>query len=278
QKLLFLFTRKQQKEERPYSFLPYHYGCFSFTANNDIQVLIKNGYLLKLKDNNDKDYYKINSEFSNYISELNLFDQGYLRNIKKEFSNFSQEDIIRYTYENYPFFAINSKIAKDILTEEGLQKVEKQKRHIPETQLFTIGYEGLSLEEYINKLLINDVRLLCDVRKNAYSQKYGFSKAVLAQACEGANIHYEHIPELGIVSDKRQNLQTQKDYDILFEEYERTTLKDNNDALLKVRDFINKYGRIALTCFEKDPKQCHRSRVAKALINLPDIDYTLKEL
>ena len=46
----------------------------------------------------------------------------------------------------------------------------------------TIGYEGLSLEQYIVTLLINDVRVLCDVRKNAYSQKFGFSKNQLAKA------------------------------------------------------------------------------------------------
>ena len=161
---------------------------------------------------------------------------------------------------------------------DEMARIEKQKRHFEEPTLFTIGYEGLSIEAYINRLIINDARLLCDVRKNAYSQKYGFSKSQLAMACAGVGIKYVHVPQLGIESDKRTNLRSQLDYDILFDEYERTTLKQNIEALLYIRGLIDTEKRIALTCFEKDPKQCHRSRVAKALMQLPDIDYSFKVL
>ncbi|WP_348602891.1 DUF488 family protein [Bartonella tribocorum] len=41
---------------------------------------------------------------------------------------------------------------------------------------FTIGYEGKSLENYLNCLLENNIKILCDVRKNPISRKYGFSK------------------------------------------------------------------------------------------------------
>lgn len=207
-----------------------------------------------------------------------MFEQQYLRDIKRQFGNYTQNDLIKYTYVNYPFWAINSAIADTLLNDEELANVKKQKKVFHETQLFTIGYEGLSLEQYINKLLLKDIRVLCDVRKNAYSQKYGFSKAVLSKACAGANIEYIHIPQLGIESDKRQSLNCQIDYDILFDEYERTTLKDNQEALLYVRSIIDKNKRVALTCFEKDPKQCHRTRVANALMALPDIDYSLMQL
>lgn len=116
------------------------------------------------------------------------------------------------------------------------------------------------------------------MRKNAFSQKYGFSKSQLQKACEGVGIKYVHIPELGIESDKRQDLSSQTDYDVLFEDFERTTLKTNYDALLKVKEIINKDKRVALTCFEKNPLQCHRTRVANALMQLPDINYTFKAL
>ena len=136
----------------------------------------------------------------------------------------------------------------------------------------------ISLETYINRLIVNDVHLLCDVRKNAFSQKYGFSKSQLDMACSGVGIKYVHVPQLGIESDKRRDLRSQRDYDILFDEYERTTLKENIEALFYVRSLIETDKRIALTCFEKDPKQCHRSRVAKALMQLPNPSYTLAQL
>lgn len=144
--------------------------------------------------------------------------------------------------------------------------------------LFTIGYESLSLESYINKLIINDVRVLCDVRKNAFSQKYGFSKSQLQQACTRVGIEYIHIPELGIDSEERQDLVSQKDYDILFAKYERTTLKTNETYLTIILNKIQEKGRVALTCFEKSPIQCHRGRVAKRLMAMPNKKFDLKNL
>lgn len=271
-KYLFLLTRKQ--DNKVFDFIPYKYGCFSYQAQWDISAMQKQGYL-NMSDNTVELLQN-----DNFISMLDMFDQSYLRQLKTEFAGYTKEDIIRYTYQKFPYYATKSAIAQDILAEypESLEKIEKQKRHYTEPQLFTIGYEGLSFEDYLNKLIINDVHILCDVRKNAYSQKYGFSKAPLQKACEGIGVKYIHVPQLGIESDKRQSLNTQADYDRLFDEYERTTLKENVIALQYVRDLIKTDKRVALTCFEKDPKQCHRSRVAAALMNFEDKDYTLKLL
>ena len=273
QKYLFLFTRNQ--ETKVYDFVPYQYGCFSFQANQDIATLEKYGYITK---DDNKRIMLVKTE--DYMMMLDMFDQQYLQQLKNDFGDYSQTDIIRYTYQHYPYYATKSVIANSILADypEYLEKIENQKRHFADPQLFTIGYEGISLETYINKLIINDIRVLCDVRKNAYSQKYGFSKAQLATACKGVGILYVHVPQLGIDSDKRQDLRSQRDYDLLFDEYERTTLKDNHEALLYVRSLIDTQKRVALTCFEKDPRQCHRSRVAKALMGFEDKNYTLKTL
>lgn len=273
QKYLFLFTRKQQ-DNKAFDFIPYKYGCFSYQVQWDISALKTKGYLTE----NDN-VLKI-SQSDNYMLMLDMFDQGYLRQLKTEFEGYTKDAVIRYTYQKFPYYATKSTIAESVLADfpESLEKIENQKRHFTEPQLFTIGYEGVSLETYLNKLIINDVHTLCDVRKNAYSQKYGFTKAQLQKECEGVDIKYVHVPQLGIESEKRQQLNTQADYDALFDEYEKTTLKDNTEALQYVRNLIKTDKRVALTCFEKDPKQCHRSRVAKALMQFDDRDYELKLL
>jgi len=69
------------------------------------------------------------------------------------------------------------------------------------------------------------VTILCDVRRNALSRKYGFSKKTLGNACQNLGIRYEHLPELGIASARRKELHTQADYDRLFSAYEEDTLK-----------------------------------------------------
>lgn len=274
QKYLFLFTRKQQGL-RAFEFVPYKYGCFSFQANQDIYTLSKYGYLT-ITDDEIKEISLTRP--TNYMFELDLFDQQAIRDTYENFGTLSQTDLIRYTYIRYPFYAINSTIAERILTPDELKKVAEQRRKLSVIQLFTIGYEGRSLEEYLKRLIINDIHVLCDVRKNAYSQKFGFSKSQLENACNGIGIQYIHIPELGIESNQRQNLYTQQDYDNLFAQYSQTILLQNSVALQHVYDLIQKKKRVALTCFEKDPHQCHRHIIAKALLKLPNANYTLNNL
>lgn len=274
QKYLFLYTREQQYKS--YDFIPYYYGCFSFQANQDISSLTKSGYLEMLDQDSSTIIKLVKKE--NYRSMLDMFEQQILRKIIKDYGNMSQTDLIRYTYTHYPYYATKSTIAKDILTTEEFAKIEKQKRKFEDPVLFTIGYEGISLETYINKLIINDIHVLCDVRKNAYSQKYGFSKSQLEKACKGVGIQYIHIPQLGIDSEQRQDLKSQKDYNNLFDLYEKTTLKENQQYLHYVREIIDANKRVALTCFEARPEQCHRSRVAKHLMLLPNVNYEQKHL
>lgn len=274
QKYLFLFTRQQSVKS--FDFVPYYYGCFSFQANQDIATMEKYGYL-QIAEQNEIRFIQLKQQ-GQYLQYLNMFDQEALREIKTRFGNMSQDELIRYTYLKYPYYATKSTIAVTLLTKDELTKIEQQKRHYHEPRLFTIGYEGSSLEKYMNCLIINDVHVLCDVRKNAYSQKYGFSKSQLSIACKGVGIEYIHIPELGIESDKRRELNHQHDYDFLFEDYENYTLPKNQDSLLKVRNIINNDKRVALTCFEKDPGQCHRTRVADALMKLPDKNYGFMSL
>lgn len=274
QKYLFLFTRNQ--ENKAYDFVPYRYGCFSFQANQDIVTMEKYGYLEITET--EKGRFISLKDPKNYATLLDLFDRQLLIDIKADFEDLSQQELIRYTYVNYPYYATKSSIAGEILTTEELQKVEAQKRRFTEPILFTIGYEGISLEGYINKLILNDVKVLCDIRKNAYSQKFGFSKSQLKKACEGVGINYVHIPELGIDSDKRQDLRSQADYDILFAQYEKTTLKTNAEYLKTINHFLGTDKRVAITCFEKNQAQCHRGRVAKQLMLFPDRIYTLIHL
>jgi uncharacterized protein (DUF488 family) len=132
--------------------------------------------------------------------------------------------------------------------------------------LLTIGYEGKCLEHYLNQLLQAGVTILCDVRRNPLSRKYGFSKATLSNACEGVGIRYEHIPELGIASEQRRNLETQQDYDALFAAYERDYLPQQQAPLDRIRQWlVGEQQRVALTCFEELPYQCHRHCVAEMI-------------
>lgn len=271
QKYLFLITRQQN--EKSFHFVPFKYGCFSFQANQDLSTLSTYGYI-----NITNNEYSLNDSARGYFKELRLSDQRSIQNIFTKFGTLSQDELIIYIYKNFPFFAINSNIAEKILDHDSILKIEAQRHKKNEKQLFTIGYEGISLEEYINKLIVEDIRVLCDVRKNAYSQKYGFSKSQLTKACEGVGIKYIHFPELGIDSEKRNSLMKQNDYDLLFLEYEKSTLNSNSKVLEELLNLITIHKRIALTCFEKEPNKCHRTRIAKALTKISNNDFYLNQI
>ena len=275
QKLLFLFTRNQSNKS--FDFIPYKYGCYSFQANNDLRIL-SNQKLIKIEIDEEENSTIVKSFDLSYFLELKKIDREILFKIKKGFENYSQEELIRYTYLNYPFYAINSKISSRILSKDELKTVKKQEKKYKDKLLFTIGYEGISLETYINKLIINGVSILCDVRKNSFSMKYGFSKNQLINACNSVGIDFIHIPELGIVSEKRKELKSLNDYKVLFNEYEKTVLIENQNSLEKIKELFKNNKRIALTCFEKEVCMCHRGKVAEALLNLPNWNIPLRHL
>lgn len=138
---------------------------------------------------------------------------------------------------------------------------ERKKTTEEEAVLFTIGYEGINFEDYVDKLLKNGVRVLYDVRKNAISRKYGFSKGILSRLLPELGVTYTHIPELGIDSRKRRDLKKSSDYAKLFEEYHKT-LSEKYTPLKKVKELLKNSRRVALTCFERDPSFCHRHCVS----------------
>ncbi len=87
-------------------------------------------------------------------------------------------------------------------------------------------------------------------------------------ALDALGIDYVHCPELGIDSKRRVSLESQDDYDRLFSEYEDTTLKNNYDGIIRICKLLKKQKRIGVTCYEKLPQQCHRTRVANSILEL----------
>ncbi len=246
QKLIFLYTMRHKLDH--YSFIPYMYGSYSFQLSQDIETLAKDGYLAI-------DKHK--------ISSLGMFLDSSQFQIDAE----RGDNLIRKAYNLHPFYAINSEIVDRILTENERTKVERIKNNlINDNQvLFTVGYEGNSVESFCNILLRKNVYMLCDVRKNPISRKFGFSKNKLAHILESIGIKYTHIPQLGIESENRTSLNSLHDYQKLFAEYAKK-LPSQSLYLKKVYDLLQANTRIALMCYESDRKTCHRTEIKKYLV------------
>ena len=208
QKYLFLYTQEFEKDAS-FDFVPYKFGCFSFQSYADKRRLVERGAL------EEGDDWRVKNSFSVGCLETKSFARFHSR-----YSGLKGEQLIRHVYRSYPYYAINSEIAVRLMTDRELAAIAAKMPEDTTASLFTIGYEGSSFEGYLNRLIKNNVKVLVDVRRNPLSRKYGFSKKTLAETVKKLGIGYVHIPELGIVSEKRQELNTQDDYDRLFASYE----------------------------------------------------------
>ncbi|PZR25899.1 MAG: DUF488 domain-containing protein [Citrobacter freundii] len=270
QKLLLLYAQRQDKPA--FHFVPYRYGCYSFQAAADVSTMQKYG---QVAVSNTGIKATVETDF---IGQLNEKDRSALKQLHLLHGKKSYSDLIKYTYQHFPYYAINSSIAERYLNSTELQKLSDLKPSASKTILYTIGYEGVSLEQYLNKLIGKDVKVLVDVRKNPMSMKYGFTKSQLLKACEAVGIQYVHFPEVGIVSEERQELNCQADYDRLFDKYRQETLPHTNSTQEKILQLLKDKQRIALTCFEANICQCHRKHLAEAIIRLPEWNYELIHL
>lgn len=270
QKLLFLFTLRQSKTE--YDFIPYKYGCYSYSANADIITMTSKGILGETKESFSK------LDKADYLKALKPEDYKHLQEIKATYGTMSATALMKHTYINYPFYATRSEAAEKILNKEEFDKVTKSKPKVNKTVLYTIGYEGISLEDYLVRLIKNDVRVLVDVRNNPLSMKFGFSKSQLKRYCESLEIQYIHIPEVGIQSEQRQTLNTQSDYDKLFTIYRENNLTKTQKAQNVILNLLEQNKRIALTCFEANICQCHRKHLAEAIESLPGFAFSVEHI
>ena len=258
QKLLFLYH--QEINVNHYAFIPYHYGCYSILCKNDLSLLSKENWIVEEGDNISlshridlEPWAKNNAERRNVSHWV---DKNPVRG----------DDLIRRTYLQFPYYAINSKIKNRILNTTELKSVDSVKNlqhNDSQNIVFTIGYEGIHFEEYLNKLIKNNIKTLCDVRRNPLSRKFGFSSTMLSKFLPKLGIKYLHLGELGIATNKRKTLKNITDYEALFREYQNE-LPQLKTSLKKLEVCVKK-SRVALTCFEAQAHNCHRHCISDYL-------------
>lgn len=131
----------------------------------------------------------------------------------------------------------------------------------PVSKILTIGYEMVSLENFVMTLKTNNVRTLMDVRAVAVSRRHGFSKHALAEAVEDADIEYVHFralgnPKLGREASRNGDMHLFKE---IFRDHLRS--KEAQEALQDAAK-IARNSLACLLCFERDYSVCHRTIVA----------------
>ena len=147
QKYLFLYSRLCEKD-RSYEFVPYKYGSVSFQSYADKSKLVDSGYLEDTKD------WRLSDSFGNHTTKLKEDDARKIRLIHDKYASLKGEKLLHHVYRGYPYYAINSLVAKEVLTADEYAAVQKLKAPREGKLFATIGYEGITVEEYLNKLMV----------------------------------------------------------------------------------------------------------------------------
>jgi len=128
---------------------------------------------------------------------------------------------------------------------------------------WTIGYEGRTIDQFMQMLLQSGIKQVVDVRERPISRKNGFSKGTLSRELWNQTILYHHIPELGTPPVLRKKMKNGGSLQRLLEGYTRHLGK--NERAYKLLSSLIESRASAILCFERDYTACHRQVLAERL-------------
>lgn len=256
-KWAFLLTQEtpSQGGKTFYQFIPYRFGPYSFTLQRETDTLIRNGFMEKT----DRKTWALTDLGREKNIQLPKQISQDVVAVTQQYGKLSGSDLIDTVYSHYPWFTVNS----------DFQEKRRQKRPTADLAIYTAGYEGKTVDEFLNLLMRSGIHRLIDVRYNPISRRYGFHKSTLKRLCNSLEIDYQHLPELGIPGIARAALNSTDSYITLFQEY-RCGLLDRSDDLQIAMSLLSTEPSV-LVCMEAHPQSCHRTVLAQHLAGLMDL-------
>jgi uncharacterized protein (DUF488 family) len=131
-------------------------------------------------------------------------------------------------------------------------------------RIFTIGYEGATVPEFIAALRNAGVERVIDVRALPLSRRPGFSKTPLRGGLDEAGIEYVHLKALGTPADGRAAARAGRHSDL---ERIYAGQLELPEAIAQSAEMLElaREKPSALLCMERDPAHCHRTLLLKAV-------------
>ena len=131
-------------------------------------------------------------------------------------------------------------------------------------RIFTIGYEGATMAEFLAALQASGVKRLIDVRAVANSRRPGFSKTPLRNALAEADIDYVHLRALGTPAAGREAARAGRKAEL---ERIYAGQLETPEAIAEGAMMLDLAAEkpSALLCYERDPACCHRTLLCWAL-------------
>jgi uncharacterized protein (DUF488 family) len=131
-----------------------------------------------------------------------------------------------------------------------------------------IGYEGLSLDAFVERLVDMEITVVADVRLTPLSRKPGFGKRALAERLAHKGIGYVHLPSLGNPKWNRAGFGgAQSELDRAKKTYREHLRSDAAQRALAELRVLAEEAAVGVLCFEADEDRCHRSVVLEEVAN-----------
>jgi len=130
--------------------------------------------------------------------------------------------------------------------------------------LYTIGYQGQTIELFLDTLLAHGIAQIIDVRQLPFSRKPDFSKKRLSAHLERVGIGYTHLGALGTPKILRDEVRRTHDYEAFFAAMQ-ALIAAQPEAVAQAVE-IARAQPAALLCFEAQAGECHRLTVAEAML------------
>jgi uncharacterized protein (DUF488 family) len=131
-------------------------------------------------------------------------------------------------------------------------------------RIFTIGYEGTTVPEFIGALKTAGVERVIDVRALPLSRRPGFSKSPLRAALVEAGIEYVHLKALGTSAEGRTAARAGRHDDLKRIYAGQLELPE---AMVQSAEMLHLAAEkpSALLCMEREPAHCHRTLLLDAV-------------
>lgn len=131
-------------------------------------------------------------------------------------------------------------------------------------RIFTIGYEGTTVGEFLAALKHAGVERVIDVRALPLSRRPGFSKSPLRAALDEAGIEYVHLKALGTPAEGRTAARAGRHEDLKCIYAGQLELPEAIAQSAQMLDLAAEKSS-AVLCMERDPAQCHRTLLLDAV-------------
>ncbi len=126
-------------------------------------------------------------------------------------------------------------------------------------KVFTLGYQGLSLEDYCQILLDAGIGVVLDVRERPWSYNRRYIGSIMKNSLAEVGVDYKHLKACGNPSINRKTAGSVEECLEMYQKYLANNLGCLDELCAEISAADDLGTPACLTCYEREPRECHRT-------------------